>query len=152
MDVLAARDDHVVDPTVDPEVAVLVEMARVAPVIGRDQKRKPGCAGRPAVNTRLRVGDEGEIAVHLSSDEAFQGYWHRADADTKTIRDGWYHGDQLVIPGGADREWIQRLVRNQGAICVGHRFLLWGVPGRRLRRTTGGRQAALDPSKESIIE
>ena len=59
--------------------------------IGRDQRGKPGCAGRPAVNTRLRLGDSGEIAVHLSSDEAFGGYWNRPDADEKAIRDGWYH-------------------------------------------------------------
>jgi 2-furoate---CoA ligase len=59
--------------------------------IGRDQRGKPGCAGRPAVNTRLRLGGDGEIAVHLSSDEAFGGYWNRPDADAKAIRDGWYH-------------------------------------------------------------
>jgi len=74
--------------------------------IGRDQKRKPGCAGRPAVNTRLRVSVEGEIAVHLSSDEAFQGYWHRPDADTKAIRDGWYHtGDTGHLDEDGDL-WI----------------------------------------------
>ena len=43
VDVLAARDDHVVDPSVDPEVAVLVQVARVARVV-------------PAVADRLRVG------------------------------------------------------------------------------------------------
>ena len=43
MDVLAARDDHVVEPAVDPEVAVLVEVAGVAGVV-------------PAVADRLRVG------------------------------------------------------------------------------------------------
>ena len=42
MDVLAARDDHVVDAAVDPEIALLVEMARVARVV-------------PAVSNRLRV-------------------------------------------------------------------------------------------------
>ena len=59
--------------------------------IGRDQSRKPGCAGQAAVNSRLRLSDESEICVHLSSDEAFSGYWNRPDADTKAIRDGWYH-------------------------------------------------------------
>jgi 2-furoate---CoA ligase len=59
--------------------------------LGRDQLRKPGCAGRPAVNTRLRLQPGGEICVHLSSDEAFTGYWNRPDADAKAIRDGWYH-------------------------------------------------------------
>ena len=58
--------------------------------IGRDQVSKPGCAGRPAVNTRLRIDDTGEILVHLRSDEAFAAYWNRPDADAKAMRDGWY--------------------------------------------------------------
>ncbi len=58
--------------------------------IGREQLRKPGCAGRPAVNTRLRLTEDGEICVDLASDEAFSGYWNRPDADAKAIRDGWY--------------------------------------------------------------
>ena len=58
--------------------------------IGRDQLAKPGCAGRPAVNTRLRLAAGGEILAHLSSDEAFTGYWQRPDADAKAIADGWY--------------------------------------------------------------
>jgi len=59
--------------------------------IGRDQPRKPGCAGRAAVNSRLRLTEDGEVCVHLSSDEAFSRYWNRPDADAKAIRDGWYH-------------------------------------------------------------
>ncbi len=58
--------------------------------IGRDQLGKPGCAGRAAVNTRLRLAASGEILVHLGSDEAFAGYWNRPDADAKSIEDGWY--------------------------------------------------------------
>jgi len=58
--------------------------------IGRDQVSKPGCAGRPAVNTRLRIDDTGEILVHLRSDEAFAAYWNRPDADAKAMQDGWY--------------------------------------------------------------
>ena len=73
--------------------------------IGRDQKAKPGCAGRPAVNTRLRLV-EGEVAVHLSSDEAFGGYWNRPEADAKAIRDGWYHtGDTGHLDENGDL-WI----------------------------------------------
>ena len=59
--------------------------------IHRDQRAKPGCAGRPALNARLRLGENGEILCHMSSDEAFAGYWNRPDADEKQIRDGWYH-------------------------------------------------------------
>ena len=75
--------------------------------IGRDQRGKPGCAGRPAVNTRLRLVEDGEIAVHLASDEAFGGYWNRPDADGKAIRDGWYHtGDTGRLDEEGDL-WIQ---------------------------------------------
>jgi 2-furoate---CoA ligase len=59
--------------------------------IHRDQRAKPGCAGRPALNARLRLGENGEILCHMSSDEAFAGYWNRPDADEQQIRDGWYH-------------------------------------------------------------
>jgi 2-furoate---CoA ligase len=43
------------------------------------------------VNARLRLGESDEILCHMSSDEAFAGYWNRPDADAKAIRDGWYH-------------------------------------------------------------
>jgi 2-furoate---CoA ligase len=61
--------------------------------VHRDQRAKPGCAGRAALNARLRLDPpgEGEILCHMSSDEAFAGYWNRPDADAKAIRDGWYH-------------------------------------------------------------
>jgi 2-furoate---CoA ligase len=61
--------------------------------IHRDQRTKPGCAGRAALNARLRLEPpgEGEILCHMGSDEAFTGYWNRPDADAKAIRDGWYH-------------------------------------------------------------
>ncbi|HZO62652.1 MAG TPA: AMP-binding protein [Gaiellaceae bacterium] len=59
--------------------------------VHRDQAAKPGCAGGPALNARLRLGENGEILCHMSSDEAFGGYWNRPDADEKAIRDGWFH-------------------------------------------------------------
>ena len=60
--------------------------------VQRDQRAKPGCAGRAALNARLRLDPpgEGEILCHMSSDEAFTGYWNRPDADEKAIHDGWY--------------------------------------------------------------
>lgn len=65
---------------------------------------KPGSAGRAGLNARIRVvnlgagkpdelaapTEEGEIIADLNGDEAFQGYWKRADADKKTLRQGWY--------------------------------------------------------------
>jgi 2-furoate---CoA ligase len=74
--------------------------------IGSEQRTKPGCAGRPAVNTRLRLSEQGEICIHLSSDEAFAGYWNRPDANEKAIRDGWYHtGDTGHLDQDGDL-WI----------------------------------------------
>jgi 2-furoate---CoA ligase len=76
--------------------------------VHRDQRAKPGCAGQPALNARLRLDPpgEGEILCHMSSDEAFAGYWQRPDADAKAIRDGWYHtGDVGRIDEDGDL-WV----------------------------------------------
>lgn len=89
--------------------------------IDRDQATKPGCAGRPAINSRLRLvgtdpdaapdaevepGEEGQVIAHLSSDEAFGGYWKRPDADERSIRDGWYYpGDVARLDEDGDL-WI----------------------------------------------
>ena len=76
--------------------------------VHRDQRAKPGCAGRAALNARLRLDPpgEGEILCHMSSDEAFAGYWNRPDADEKAIRDGWYHtGDVGRIDEDGDL-WV----------------------------------------------
>ncbi|HEX4108698.1 MAG TPA: AMP-binding protein [Solirubrobacteraceae bacterium] len=79
--------------------------------IDRNQRAKPGCAGRPAINTRLRLvepvadaapdalvepGQEGQLISALGSDEAFRGYWNRPDADEGAIRDGWYYPGDLA--------------------------------------------------------
>jgi 2-furoate---CoA ligase len=75
--------------------------------IHRDQAAKPGCAGRPALNARLRLGENGEILCHMSSDEAFGGYWNRPDADEQAICDGWYHtGDVGRIDEDGDL-WLE---------------------------------------------
>ncbi len=65
---------------------------------------KPGSAGKAGLNTRLRVVrlsasgphdlaapmEEGQIIADLNSDEAFEGYHLRPDANTKSLREGWY--------------------------------------------------------------
>ena len=78
--------------------------------IHRDQRAKPGCAGRAALNARLRLvrpepdagpddvvtpGEDGQIICEMSSDEAFTGYWNRPDADAQSIRAGWYFTGDL---------------------------------------------------------
>ncbi len=100
--------------------------------IDQNAAAKPGSAGRAGINQMVRVvrlgarsvneiaspGEEGEIIALLASDEAFEGYWRRPDADNKAIRDGWYFSgdtgfkdadgdlfvtgrvDDLIITGG----------------------------------------------------
>jgi 2-furoate---CoA ligase len=72
--------------------------------IDQDAPAKPGSAGRAGINQLIRVvtlgaaspdqvaapNEEGEIVAHLASDEAFEGYWRRPDANAKALRENWY--------------------------------------------------------------
>jgi 2-furoate---CoA ligase len=90
-----------------------------------DQRAKPGCAGRAALNARIRLvepvpgaspeaevapGEVGQVACALSSDEAFAGYWQRPDADERQIRDGWYFpGDLGQLDADGDLYLVGRI-------------------------------------------
>jgi 2-furoate---CoA ligase len=78
---------------------------------------KPGSAGRAGLNQRIRVvrlgaagpddraavGEEGEIIADVDSDEAFEGYWNRPDADARALRQGWYFtGDTGYVDAAGD--------------------------------------------------
>jgi 2-furoate---CoA ligase len=78
---------------------------------------KPGSAGKSGINSRLRVikldasgpddlaavREEGQIIADLASDEAFEGYHNRPDANAKALRDGWYFtGDTGYIDDDGD--------------------------------------------------
>lgn len=83
----------------------------------QDAPRKPGSAGKAGVNAEIRVVhlgsrdpddraaafEEGEIIARLTSNEAFDGYWNRPDADRKVLVDGWYFtGDVGHIDADGD--------------------------------------------------
>lgn len=89
--------------------------------IGPDGARKPGCAGRAGVFSRLRLvdpdpearpdqlvgpGEQGQVAVSMQSPEAFGGYWKRPDADEKSIRDGWYFTGDLATTDADGDLWV----------------------------------------------
>jgi 2-furoate---CoA ligase len=78
---------------------------------------KPGSAGKAGINQHIRVvklnarsvtqiadvDEEGEIIALLASDEAFEGYWRRPDADAKSLREGWYFtGDTGFVDQDGD--------------------------------------------------
>jgi 2-furoate---CoA ligase len=82
-----------------------------------DAAGKPGSAGKGGLNQRIRVvrlgaagpealaatGEEGEIIADLASDEAFEGYWRRPDADAKALKRGWYFtGDTGYVDRDGD--------------------------------------------------
>jgi 2-furoate---CoA ligase len=85
--------------------------------IEQNAPAKPGSAGRAGINETVRVmtlgaksvdelaaaGEEGEIIALAASDEAFEGYWRRPDADAKALRQGWYFtGDTGFVDRDGD--------------------------------------------------
>jgi 2-furoate---CoA ligase len=72
--------------------------------IEQNAAAKPGSAGKAGLNERIRVvkldaatpdllcapNEEGQVICELASDEAFEGYWRRPDADARALRHGWY--------------------------------------------------------------
>ncbi len=86
--------------------------------IGPDARKKPGCAGRAGVFSRVRLvdpddpatvvprGTQGQVAVSMASPEAFSGYRNRRDADARAIRDGWYLTGDLAAEDGDGDLWV----------------------------------------------
>ena len=77
---------------------------------------KPGSAGKAGINQRIRVVKLGATTPDESprwrggrdhrrhgSDEAFEGYWRRPDADARALRGGWYFtGDTGYVDAAGD--------------------------------------------------
>jgi fatty-acyl-CoA synthase len=82
------------------------EMGPLATVLGPDdQFRKPGSAGRAALNVETRVVDEddrplppGEVGeiVHRSP-HAMLGYWDDPEQSARVFRNGWFHSGDLGV-------------------------------------------------------
>jgi 2-furoate---CoA ligase len=137
--------------------------------INDDLRAKPASAGRAGINERLQVID-GEIVVHMSSPEAFSGYWNRPDAQARAIRDGWYHTgdagkidddgdlfvlgrvDDMIISGGENiyPAEIEDVLARCPAIG---RIAVIGVPDERLgQKIVAFVEAARDDATEEDLE
>ncbi|MFF5988825.1 AMP-binding protein [Prauserella flavalba] len=58
--------------------------------------RKLSRAGVPALGTRLRISDSGEVLARANV--VMDGYWNNPDATADAVRDGWFHsGDGGTI-------------------------------------------------------
>ena len=81
------------------------EIAPVATVLRpEDQMRKPGSAGRPALNVEIRIVDEsgadvavGEVGeiVHRSP-QLMQGYYRDEERTNAAFEGGWFHSGDLA--------------------------------------------------------
>ncbi|WP_151446659.1 AMP-binding protein [Lacisediminimonas profundi] len=85
--------------------------------IDQSAAEKPGSAGRAGINQRIRViklenfdvekraevGEEGQIICDMASEESFEGYWNRPDANAKSLHQGWYFtGDTGYVDAQGD--------------------------------------------------
>jgi 2-furoate---CoA ligase len=85
--------------------------------IDQNAPAKPGSAGKAGINQYIKVvklnaasvaetagvGEEGEIIALLASDESFEGYWRRPEADARALREGWYFtGDTGYVDQNGD--------------------------------------------------
>jgi 2-furoate---CoA ligase len=146
-----------------------------------DAAGKPGSAGKAGLNQRVRVvrlgsddpealaaaGEEGEIIADVSSDEAFEGYWRRPDADAKALRRGWYFTgdtgyrdaagdlfvtgrvDDMIITGGENVSpgEIESVLSLHPAVAE---VAVAGLPDERWGRRVAAfvkRAAAIEPSE-----
>ncbi len=95
--------------------------------ISPDAGRRPGCAGRAGVFSRIRLifpnddaapddlagpGDTGQVIASMSSPEAFAGYWNRPDANEKAIHDGWYYTGDLAVADEHGDLWVSGRVND----------------------------------------
>jgi 2-furoate---CoA ligase len=89
--------------------------------IGPEGVRKPGCAGRAGLFSRVRLvepdigappeatvrpGEQGQVIASMASPEAFAGYWNRSDADARSVRDGWYYTGDLATADEEGDLWV----------------------------------------------
>ena len=59
-------------------------------VVRRVKEEEKTSGGIIIPDTAQEKPQEGEIIAHLASDEAFEGYWRRPDANAKALRENWY--------------------------------------------------------------
>ncbi|HZV21166.1 MAG TPA: AMP-binding protein [Hyphomicrobiales bacterium] len=145
--------------------------------------KKPGSAGKAGLNTEVRIVKlgsddpdevvpsrvEGQIAVTLDSDEAFEGYWRRPEADAKAIHAGWYFTgdigfadedgdifvtgrvDDMIITGGenvlpGEIESVLSLHPAVGEVAV------CGLPHERLGQAVTAFIKAIAPVTEAELD
>ncbi|HEX74318.1 MAG TPA: long-chain fatty acid--CoA ligase [Dehalococcoidia bacterium] len=84
--------------------------------------------GRPAVNTEVRITDEGELLVR--SDCMFHGYYKDPQKTAATLIDGWCHtGDAVNIKDNGHMIFMDRL-DHMGELSSGIKYAPQYIEGR----------------------
>jgi fatty-acyl-CoA synthase len=95
------------------------EIAPLATVLKpEDQLRKPGSAGRPALNVETRVVDDAmrDVAVHRSP-QLLQGYFNDPERTAAAFEGGWFHSGDLATVD--DEGYITVVDRKKDMIKTG---------------------------------
>ena len=82
----------------------LSETSPVASFNHPGRERKAGSIGTPIRDVQMRVVDDsgnelpqGEVGeIVIRGPNVMKGYWHRPEATTEAIRDGWFHSGDLA--------------------------------------------------------
>ncbi|MFC1967027.1 AMP-binding protein [Chloroflexota bacterium] len=84
--------------------------------------------GRPAIDTEVRITDEGELLVR--SDCMFSGYHKDPEKTAKALIDGWCHsGDAVHIDDGGHLIFMDRL-EHMGELSSGFKYAPQYIEGR----------------------
>ena len=84
--------------------------------------------GRPALNTEVRVTDEGELLVR--SDSMFSGYHQDTEKTTEVLIDGWCHtGDAVNVNDKGHLIFLDRL-DHMGELRSGMKYAPQYIEGR----------------------
>lgn len=124
----------------------------------------PHSSGKPGTTSRMRIveigaknvdavvesGVEGELIADMDSDDAFDGYWNRPDANDKSLLEGWYFTgdagfvdhdgnirvtgrvDDIIISGGENispgeiESVLSMHPAVDAAVAIGHPDERWG--------------------------
>ncbi|GAA1223044.1 AMP-binding protein [Kitasatospora nipponensis] len=88
-------------------------------------------AGAPALGTRLRVDEQGEVLVR--SNTVLTGYWERPDETAAALKDGWFHtGDGGSLEDGyltiSDRKKDVIITGGENVSSIEVEDVLYGHP------------------------
>jgi len=86
-----------------PAAYIFCSTHRAPELLSNRRRAAPPCRPLSASHCRSHRGENGQIIADIASDEAFEGYWRRPDADARALLAGWYFtGDTGYVDAEGD--------------------------------------------------